>query len=156
MNTHHITFPHHCCIVLYSENSIRIELKRGSVPGNLKIIWRPEPDVIATVISMNNVKVRLTTERWLHIAEYHRELEDFQLEILLAIAQPDKLYHSPAGTEPNFAAVKVFDRLGDFGLPKNLTVHYKEPCGSTGFILTAFVISDKKLSKRFKEWQRLK
>jgi len=122
----------------------------------LKITWHPEPDVIATVTSINNVKVRLTNERWLHIAEYHREVENFQLEILLAIAQPDKLYHSPPGTEPNFAAVKVFDRLADYGLAKNLTVHYKEPAGSTGFILTAFVISDKKLSKRFRTWQRLK
>jgi hypothetical protein len=105
---------------------------------------------------MNNVKIRLTSERWLHIAEYHRELASFQLEILLAIVQPDNLYHSPTGTEPNFAVVKVFDRLADYGLAKNLTVHYKEPAGSTGFILTAFVISDKKLSKRFKAWQRLK
>lgn len=122
----------------------------------MNITWHPEPDVIATVTSMNNVKVRLTSERWLHIAEYHRELVNFKLEILLTIAQPDKLYHSPAGMEPNFAAVKVFDRLADYGLAKNLTVHYKEPPKSSGFILTAFVISDKKLSKRFRAWQRLK
>jgi hypothetical protein len=122
----------------------------------LNIIWHPEPGVIATLPSINNVKIRLTSERWLHIAEYHRELANFQLEILLAIAQPDKLYHSPAGTEPNFAAVKVFDRLADYGLARNLTVHYKEPVGCTGFILTAFVISDRKLSKRFRTWQRLK
>jgi hypothetical protein len=96
--------------------SITTKLKQGSVSGNLNIIWHPEPDVIATVTSTNNVKVRLTSERWLHIAEYHRELVNFQLEILLTIGQPDKLYHSPAGTEPNFAAVKVFDRLVDYGL----------------------------------------
>jgi hypothetical protein len=122
----------------------------------LNIIWHPEPDIIATVTSTNNVKVRLTCERWLHIADYHSELANFQLEILLTVAQPDKLYHSPAGTEPNFAAVKAFDRLADIGLAKNLTVHYKEPIGSTGFILTAFVISDKKLPKRFRAWQKLK
>lgn len=122
----------------------------------MKITWHPEPNVIATVTSVNNVEIRLTNERWFHIAEYHRELINFQLEILLAIAQPDKVYYSPAGMEPNFAAVKVFDRLADYGLAKNLTVHYKEPPKPSGFILTAFVISDKKLDKRFRTWQRLK
>jgi hypothetical protein len=122
----------------------------------LTILWHPAPDVIAAVTSVNGVKVRLTSERWLHIAEYHRELANFQLEILTTISQPDRLYHSPAGIEPNFAAVKVVDRLADYGLAKNLTVHYKEPADSTGFILTAFVISDKKLAKRFRAWQKLK
>ena len=123
---------------------------------NLKINWRPEPNITAMVTSINNMNVRLTEERWLHIAEYHRELVNFQLEILLTIAEPDRVYRSPAGMEPNFAAVKVFDRLADFGLAKNLTVHYKEQAGSSGFILTAFVISDKRLKKRFRLWQRLR
>ncbi len=130
--------------------------KQESAFKSLKINWRPEPDVIAMVISKNNVNVRLTEERWFHIAEYHRELMNFQLEILLTIAEPDRVYRSPTGMEPNFAAIKVFDRLADFGLAKNLTVHYKEQPGSSGFILTAFVISDKRLTKRFRLWQRLK
>jgi hypothetical protein len=108
------------------------------------------------VISINNVNVRLTEERWLHIVEYHRELVNFQLEVLLTIAEPDRVYFSPTGMEPNFAAVKVFDRLADFGLAKNLTVHYKEVSQSNGFILTAFISSDKRLKKRFRLWQRLK
>lgn len=122
----------------------------------MKINWRPEPDVIAIVTSINNVNVRLTQERWLHIAEYHRELMNFQLEILLTIAEPDEVYCSPTGAQPNFAAVKIFDRLTDYGLAKNLAVHYKELPASSGFILTAFVISDKRLKKRFRLWQRLK
>jgi hypothetical protein len=122
----------------------------------LKINWRPEPDIIAVVSSINNVNVRLTQERWFHIAEYHRELMNFQLEVLLTIAEPDIVYCSPKGAQPNFAAVKVFDRLADFGLSKNLAVHYKELPKSSGFILTAFVISDKRLVKRFRLWQRLK
>jgi hypothetical protein len=121
----------------------------------LKITWHPEPNVIASVISTNNATVRLTEERWLHIIEYHRELIDFQLEILLTIADPDKIYSSPPSMEPNFAAVKVFDRLADFGLAKNIAVHYKEISKSNGFILTAFVVSDKRL-KRFRLWQKLK
>ena len=122
----------------------------------MKINWHPEPNVIAIVLSTNNVNVRLTLERWLHIAEYHRELENFQLEILLTIAEPDFVYCSPTGAQPNFAAVKVFGRLADYGLATNLTVHYKELSKSSGFILTAFVISDRRLKKRFRLWQRLK
>ena len=116
----------------------------------------PEPDVIAVVSSINNVNVRLTQERWLHIAEYHRELMNFQLEILLTIAEPDIVYCSPKGAQPNFAAVKAFTRLVELGLAKNLIVHYKEFSQSNGFILTAFVMSDKRLNKRFRLWQRLK
>ncbi|MGD0203575.1 MAG: hypothetical protein ABSC20_06690 [Candidatus Bathyarchaeia archaeon] len=122
----------------------------------MNIEWYPEPNVVAIVKSINNADVRLTEERWLHIVEYHRELINFQLEVLLTIADPDKVYLSPSGMESNFASVKVFDRLGDFGLAKNLTVHYKELSQSNGFILTAFVISDKRLTKRFMLWQKLK
>jgi len=76
--------------------------------------------------------------------------------VLLTVTEPDTVYLSPSGIEPNFAAVKVFNRLADFGLQKNLAVHYKELQGSNGFILTAFVISDKRLKKRFKLWRKLK
>lgn len=122
----------------------------------MKINWHPEPNVIATALSINNVRIRLTQERWLHITDYHKELLNFQLEILLTIANPDNVYFSPKGMQPNFAAVKVFDRLADYGLAKNLTIHYKEVDTSTGFILTAFVMSDKRLKKRFNVWQKLK
>jgi hypothetical protein len=83
------------------------------------------------------VNVRLTEERWLHIVEYHRELVNFQLEVLLTIAEPDRVYFSPTGMEPNFVAFKVFDRFADFGLSKNLAVHYREVSQPNGFILTA-------------------
>ena len=118
-------------------------------------MWRPKPGVIAVVTSANNVPIRLTEERWFHIMEYHRELEAFQPEILLAIANSDRLYFSPPSLEPNFAAVKVFARLVEFGLARNLVVHYKEVSPSNGFILTALVMSDKRLNRRFKLWRRL-
>ncbi len=122
----------------------------------MKIEWHPEPNVVAIVKSMNNANIRLTEERWLHIVEYHKELVNFQPEVLLTVATPDSVYISPLGIEQNFAVVKIFDHLADFGLAKDLTVHYKELPQSNGFILTAFVISDKRLKKRFKLWQKLK
>ena len=90
--------------------------------------------MIAVVRSPNNVPIMLTEERWLHIIEYHRELEPFQPEILLAVVEPDKLYFSPPKLKPNFVAVKVFVRLVKFGLAKNLVVHYREVLPSNGFI----------------------
>lgn len=122
----------------------------------MEIKWHPEPNVIASVHSINNATIRLTQERWLHIIDYHKELSNFQLEILLTIANPDMICFSPHGMQPNFAAVKSFDRLAEYSLATNLIVHYKELDVSTGFILTAFVMSDKKIKKRFRLWQRLK
>ena|SRR5664280_1815393 len=120
------------------------------------ISWQSEPNTIGSVLSINNVRIRLTQERWLHITNYHKELIDFQLEILLTISNPDNVYSSPEGMPSNFAAVKAFNRLMDYGLSKHLIVHYKEVDESTGFILTAFVMSDKRLNKRFSEWHRLR
>ena len=120
------------------------------------ISWQSEPNTIGSVLSINNVRIRLTQERWLHITNYHKELIDFQLEILLTISNPDNVYSSPEGTPSNFAAVKAFNRLTDYGLSTNLIVHYKEVDGSTGFILTAFVMSDKRLNKRFSSWHKLR
>ncbi len=112
--------------------------------------------MIAVVTSANNVPVRLTEERWFHIIEYHRELEPFQPEILSVIVDPDRLYFSAPTLKPNFAAVKVFARLVEFGLARNLVVHYKKVSPSNGFILTALVMSDRRLDRRFKLWRRLK
>ncbi len=122
----------------------------------MKIGWHPEPNVIAEVESTNGVPVRLTEERWSHIVEYHRELQNFQPEVLLTVAEPDKVYFSPMGLEPNFAAVKAFSRLVELGLASNLAVHYKEFSKYNGFILTAFVMSDKRIYKRFRRWQRIR
>jgi len=120
------------------------------------ISWRSEPNVIGSVLSINNLRIRLTQERWLHITNYHKELVDFQLEILSAISNPDYVYSSPESMPSNFAAIKAFNRLTDYGLPKNLVVHYKEVDESTGFILTAFVMSDKRVNKRFSLWHKLR
>lgn len=92
----------------------------------MKITWHPKPNVIASVPSVNSVAIRLTQERWLHITEYHKELSNFQLEVLLTIADANSVYSSPHGTQPNFAAVKSFSRLLDYDLAENIVVHYKE------------------------------
>lgn len=122
----------------------------------MRIRWRPAPGVVAVVVSTSGVPIRLTEERWFHIIEYHAELEPFQSEVLLTIAEPDALYVSPPGLKPNYAAVRMFSKLRERGLAKSLVVHYREVSRTDGFILTALVISDERLVRRFKLWQRLK
>lgn len=95
-------------------------------------------------------------ERWLHVIHHHRELEHFQSQVLLTVSDPERLYISPTGVKPNYAAVKAFNELAKAGLAGNLAVHYREVSPSDGFILTAMVMSDERLERRFKLWQRLR
>jgi len=113
-------------------------------------------EIIATVLSLNRVPIRLTEERWLHIIRHHEELQPFQHEIIQTVSTPDALYLSPPSIKPNFAAVKTFSRLREAGLAENLVVHYREVSPSDGFILTALVMSNRRLARRFRRWQKLK
>jgi hypothetical protein len=70
------------------------------------ISWQSEPNTIGSVLSINNVRIRLTQERWLHITNYHKELIDFQLEILLTISNPDNVYSSPEGSRRRSCAAR--------------------------------------------------
>lgn len=77
----------------------------------MKIKWHPQLGVVAVVVSVNNVPIRLTEERGLHISKYHGELEPFQSEVLLTVMEPDALYVSPPGVRINYAAVREFSKL---------------------------------------------
>jgi len=111
---------------------------------------------IATALSVNNVPIRLTEERWLHIIRHHEELQPLQREVTLTVSTPDALYVSPPHIKPNYAAVKVFRKLREIGLAENLVVHYREVSPSDVFKLTALVISSERLTRRLRQWQRLR
>ncbi len=49
------------------------------------------------VAPRNNVPIRLTDERWLHITEHHSELAGFYFEVLEAIRNPDAIYQGGVG-----------------------------------------------------------
>jgi len=120
-----------------------------------KIAWHPKPGIAAVVESVNGVPIRLSEERWSHILKGHGELRDFQVELLLTVLKPDEVHRPPHGRGPQFAAVRRFDRLRTFGLAENLVVHYREISMDDGFILTAYVMSDRRLRERFRLWTRL-
>lgn len=82
-----------------------------------------------TALSKNNVKIRLTSERWLHITEGHSELAGYYFEILDTIENPDRIYK---GNNEELLAVK------EIGQDKFIVVVYKETNFQDGFVITAF------------------
>jgi hypothetical protein len=84
---------------------------------------------VDTALSKNNVKIRLTSERWLHITEGHSELAGYYFEILDTIENPDRIYK---GNNEELLAVK------EIGQDKFIVVVYKETNFQDGFVITAF------------------
>lgn len=49
------------------------------------------------VKSRNDVPIRLTEERWLHITEEHSELAGYYFEVIEAVKEPVAIYEGEAG-----------------------------------------------------------
>ena len=90
------------------------------------------------------------------MVHHYKELEPFQSQVLLTVSEPERLYLSPARVKPNYAAVRAFNKLIEGGLARNLVVHYREASSRDGFILTAMVMSDERLERRFRLWRKLR
>ena len=101
-------------------------------------------------ISNNNVPIRLTDERWMHISTGHPEI-DYYYEILETIEIPEKIFEGESG-EMIATGIKIENT------EKFLVVIYKEDSDrSDGFIITAYL--SKKLSgleKRRLIWEQQK
>ena len=83
-------------------------------------------------ISKNNVPIRLTNERWLHISIGHPEIVDFYYEILETIENPQVIYE---GSEGGLIAVSFkYEPFNKF-----IVVIYKEVSSIDGFIITAYL-----------------
>jgi hypothetical protein len=83
----------------------------------------------ATAISRNNVIIRLTPERWQHIAEQHGELIARKADVLKTVENPTRIL---AGSAGELLATREFEP------GKWLVIVYKELDGD-GFIITAFL-----------------
>ena len=98
------------------------------------------------VLSKNNIPIRLTEERWLHIITGHPEMAVYYEEILVTVAEPDTIY---AGSRDDLIAVSR--QL--IGTNKHIVVAYKE-INDDGFIITAYVSSKiNSLQKRAIIWK---
>jgi hypothetical protein len=95
------------------------------------------------VYSVNKVPIRLTEERWFHIAEEHNELAGYYFDVLETVKKPQVIY---SGKEGALIAIKSLEE-GD----KNLVVIYKELEQTDGFIITAFLSHKVEKMKRRKQ-----
>ncbi len=84
-----------------------------------------------SVYSINNVLIRLTDERWLHITENHDDLAGRQAEVLEIVAEPDIIVKG--GKDEFLAARQIHNKW--------LIIAYKELDNKDGFIITAFETS---------------
>ena len=88
--------------------------------------------MIGYAVSKNNVKIRLTEERWFHITESHDYMSGLSDSVLEAINNPDEIIKSEEG---EIIAVKRFNN-------KHLVVIYREVNHEDGFVITAFLTSE--------------
>ena len=101
--------------------------------------------MIETVLSQNNIPIRLTDERWAHITEEHCELAGMRLEVLEAIENPSRIL---AGGEEELLAIQETEKT------KFLVVVYRE-LSNDGFIITAFLTHRiKSLNRRKQIWPK--
>ena len=99
--------------------------------------------MIENVLSKNNVRIRLTDERWAHIVEEHCELAGMRLEVLETVKSPSRIMAGGAG---EYLAVReISDGM-------HLVVVYRE-LKNDGFIITAFKTSKTEtLNRRDQIW----
>ena len=85
------------------------------------------------VYSLNRVPIRLTAERWEHIATFHPEMAGQRDAVLETVAEPEIIQLGDYG---ELLAARFYARtpLGD----KHLVVAYREMSPEDGFILTAY------------------
>ncbi len=84
------------------------------------------PDIVT---SKNGKPIRLTDERWAHIAEEHNELAGWRYNVLETIAEPARIL---AGNAGELLAVREVET------GKWLVVVYREE-QVDGFVITAFL-----------------
>ena len=97
------------------------------------------------IISKNNVPIRLTEERWIHITSSHDDLAGYYDEVAGAIEDPDYILK---GYQNALIALKKFK--GN----KFLVVVYKELSSKDGFVITAYFSSKVKLDKEVILWTK--
>jgi hypothetical protein len=81
------------------------------------------------VHSVNDVPIRLSSERWTHIVEHHDDLAGHYHAVLETVQRPDAVYEGDGGEL--LAVSSQFT-------PYWLVVAYREISSSDGVVITAF------------------
>jgi len=95
--------------------------------------------------SINDISIRMTSERWFHIIENHDDLAGFYDEIIDTLQFPDYVIKG-------YKEAKIALRI--IRSDKFLAVVYKEVSEIDGFIITAYFSSKINLMEEKILWQR--
>jgi hypothetical protein len=98
------------------------------------------------IISINNVPIRLTDERWQHITTRHPELVAQQEKLLETIAKPEQIQ---AGDTGELLAIRFYPQTPLTS--KFMVVAYREVSVDDGFILTAY-FTNRPSTRRITLW----
>ncbi len=104
--------------------------------------------ILETVISINNVPIRLTAERWYHIVENHDEIAGYYDYVLNTVESPDYVIK---GYGDALIALRKQNEKNRY-----LVVIYKEVSDKDGFIITAYFTSKINLEREVIIWQQQK
>ncbi len=96
-------------------------------------------------ISINDVPIRLTEERWFHIVETHDEMAGRYDEVLSSIEGADYVIQGYRNARVALKAV---------GKRKFMAVIYKEIDKKDGFVITAFLTSKVRIEKEVVLWEK--
>jgi hypothetical protein len=103
---------------------------------------------VEIVRSQSGVPIRLTDERWKHMAENHPEVAPMRQEILETLAEPDLIL---GGDSSELLAIRRYEQTPLTS--KFLVVPYREVSGEDRFVLTAYLTS-RPSSSRSVVWKR--
>lgn len=99
------------------------------------------PDI---ALSVNNVPIRLTDERWKHIVENHDDIAGYYDTVLKTVEDADYIIKGYKGA---FIALQEVNKM------KHLAVVYKEFIND-GFIITAYFTRKIKLENEVIVWKK--
>jgi hypothetical protein len=100
------------------------------------------------VRSRNGIAVRLTDERWSHIARRHPEMKGQKASVIETVGEPDQVQEGDQGA---LLAVRLYS---DTPLTeKFLIAVYREVSAEDGFIITSYFTTQPSESRRV-IWKR--
>jgi len=103
---------------------------------------------VLIVRSRSGVPIRLTTERWLHIARRHPEVATQRERVLETVSEPELVQEGDSG---ELLALRLYRQTPV--TRKYLVVPYREVSRDDGFVLTAYFTNEPSGQRRT-VWKR--
>jgi hypothetical protein len=94
-------------------------------------------------LSVENVPIHLTAERWFHIIENHDDLAGYYDDVLATIEDPDIVLRGYRGS---LIAAR------SYGRKRYLMVVYRQVSADDGFVITAYFTT--KMDRKKAIWKR--